>query len=103
MWHELVLNGVGGATVEEAQWSMSHAEALNWMGFIQRRGTLNLGLRMEAGFALLAWLLCKGFKIKKEGGASFKLEEFAPHLGEFDLEEEEELTLLKAIKALGAK
>lgn len=82
---------------------MSHAESLDWIGYIQRRGTLNLGLRMEAGFALLAFLLCRGFRIKKEGGGQFYLKDFAPHLGAFDQEGDGELTLEEAIKALGAK
>jgi hypothetical protein len=33
---------------------MTHVEAIRWQVYMRQRGTLNLGLRLEAGFALLA-------------------------------------------------
>jgi hypothetical protein len=49
-----VLNGVGGRTVEEAKRRMTYAEARQWSAYMQRRGSLHVGLRLEAGFALIA-------------------------------------------------
>lgn len=54
MWHELVLHGVGGRTVHEAKQRMSYQEAMSWAAYIRKRGSLNWGMRLEAGFALIA-------------------------------------------------
>jgi hypothetical protein len=68
-----VLNGIGGRTVEEAQERMSYAEFLDWLTFIKMRGSLNLGNRLESGFALLlsSW-------IKSKGGTAEQID-FMPH------------------------
>lgn len=49
-----MLNGVGGCTVAEAKERLTYAEALSWFAYIRKRGSLNLGTRLEAGFALQA-------------------------------------------------
>lgn len=49
-----MLNGVGGRTVAEAKERLSYAEALDWSEYLRKRGSLNVGLRLEAGFALIA-------------------------------------------------
>lgn len=49
-----MLNGVGGRTIEEAKERMSHVEAMQWSAYLQRRGSLHIGRRLEWGFALLA-------------------------------------------------
>lgn len=54
-----MLNGVGGRTVAEAQERMSYAEAQDWVAYIRRRGSINQGLRLEQGFALLAMVLLR--------------------------------------------
>ena len=53
----MVLNGVGGRTVAEAKEAVTHEESLLWQAFMQRRGSLHLGMRLESGFALLAHMV----------------------------------------------
>jgi hypothetical protein len=66
-WCELVLHGIGGATIEEAQERLTYAEARTWARFIGQYGTLNVGRRvdrrLECGFAALAALI-----INRTGG-----------------------------------
>jgi hypothetical protein len=73
-----VLNGVGGRTVEEAKGRMSYAEALQWREFLERRGTVHLGMRLEAGFALIA------LSINRAIGGKAKIKDFMPHLEEVE-------------------
>lgn len=49
-----MLNGIGGRTVEEAKERMTYDEYLSWCSYIKKRGSLNLGARLELGIALLA-------------------------------------------------
>lgn len=57
MWHELVLHGIGGATIAEAKDRLSHTEARAWAAYMNKRGPLNLGRRLEHGFAMVALML----------------------------------------------
>lgn len=59
MWHELVLHGIGGRTILEAKTRMTYGEAMDWYAYIRRRGSLNLGNRLEHGFAMLATVLSR--------------------------------------------
>lgn len=78
-----MLNGVGGRTVEEAKATISVAEMYAWQAFRERRGSLHLGMRVEAGAALIAW------QIHRALGGKAKLEEFMAHAddGEASLED----------------
>lgn len=62
---------------------MPYDEFLSWVTFRARNGTLNLGVRIEAGSALTAWCL--------RGG---KIEDFIPQRGE--LSDEDALKRAKA-------
>lgn len=53
----MVLNGIGGRTIAEAKERMSFSEAQSWAAYINRRGPINLGTRLEHGFALIAMLI----------------------------------------------
>lgn len=75
MWHELVLNGIGGRTIAEAQERISYPEFLQWVTYRRKRGTLNLGMRVEHGSALLAALYANSKS--KNGG--HKVIDFMPH------------------------
>lgn len=57
MWHELVLNGVGGRTIAEAMERMPYPEFLGWMAYRRKRGSFHPGMRIERGTALLATIL----------------------------------------------
>lgn len=69
-----MLNGVGGRTVAEAKEYMTYAEALQWQEYLETRGTVHLGMRVEAGFALLATIITKAL------GGNATMESFMPHL-----------------------
>jgi len=57
---------------------MTHAEAVSWSAYIAKRGTLNLGMRMEIGFATLAALI-----VNRTGGKA-KLSDFMTVPAEVD-------------------
>lgn len=67
-----MLNGIGGRTVEEAKERVSDHEFANWCAYIRKRGTLNLGTRVEMGFALLAMVT------RNSAGGKSKIEDFLP-------------------------
>lgn len=71
-----MLNGIGGRTVAEAKASLSYNEALSWMAYVEQNGTLNLGLKLERGFALLATIL------NNLHGGKAAFEDFLPQRGE---------------------
>ncbi|MGI4841031.1 MAG: hypothetical protein ACRYF9_25865 [Janthinobacterium lividum] len=45
---------------------MSYPEFLSWRAYMHQTGTLNLGLRIEQGVALLATIFNRGFGGKAE-------------------------------------
>ena len=69
-----MLNGVGGCTVAEAKERLSVAEVVGWAGYMQRRGSLHVGLRVEAGFALLAWIINHAL------GGTATMDTYMPHI-----------------------
>lgn len=71
-----MLNGVGGRTVEEAKERMTYAEALQWQDYLTSRGTVHVGMRLEAGFALIA------MSINHALGGKATIEQFMPHFDE---------------------
>lgn len=67
-----MLHGIGGRTIEEAKETLTHDEFVAWCEYIARRGTLNLGTRMEHGFALVAHVLTA------VNGQKTRIEDFLP-------------------------
>jgi hypothetical protein len=70
-----VLNGVGGSTIQEAQSRVSYDEFQSWAAYRRKRGSFNIGMRIERGAALLATMYVN--KNSKHGG--YKLYDFMPH------------------------
>lgn len=93
-----MLNGIGGRTVEEAKFNLSYVEYLDWAAFVNKRGSINQGVRIEQGLAMVCLLLTQGFKIKKGSGQSFMLQDFLPHIAE---DHDQELTVESVAKSLG--
>lgn len=87
--------GIGGRTIAEAKRNISWIEALRWKAYIEKRGTLNAGLRNEALFATVAMLIIGAAGLKKEDGSSFASADFMPHIAE-----KEELTPEKVFETL---
>jgi len=77
VWHELVLNGIGGRTIAEAQESISAVEFAQWMMYRSKRGSLNVGLRAEAGAAMIASLTAN--LNRKKDSKAFSFYDFAPN------------------------
>jgi hypothetical protein len=73
VWHELVLHGIGGRTITEAKRRMSMAEALQWVEYIRKRGSLNTGNRVEAAVAVLATIVNHAL------GGKAEVTDFMPH------------------------
>lgn len=78
MWCELVAAGIGGRTIAEAQRQLTYGEFLTWMKYRQKRGSLNIGMRVERGAALLATLYANS----KSKAGSYTLYDFMPHAEE---------------------
>lgn len=70
-----MLSGVGGRTIAEAQENIGYPEFIRWAKYRAKRGSFNLGLRIERGSALLATLYANSKS--KNGG--YQLHDFAPH------------------------
>jgi hypothetical protein len=68
-----VLAGVGGRTVAEAKERLTFDEAIAWQAYLEKRGSANLGMRLEYGFALIAR------SINHALGGNATLRDFMPH------------------------
>ena len=68
-----MLAGVGGRTVAEAKERLSFDEARAWSAYMERRGSLHVGMRLEYGFALLATIVNRAL------GGKANLRDFMPH------------------------
>ncbi|MFH4258903.1 hypothetical protein WAJ21_21040, partial [Acinetobacter baumannii] len=76
LFAELVLNGIGGGSLEEAEENLSHAEVMFWRAYRQKYGSLNLGRRLEQSFG--SWMAhYTGFKVKE--GTKVDPYIFMPH------------------------
>lgn len=71
-----MLNGIGGRSVAEAKASLSYTEVLSWMAYVEQNGTLNLGLKIERGVALIATIL------NNVHGGKANFDDFLPKRGE---------------------
>ena len=78
MWCELVINGIGGRTIAEAQEAMSLSEYRLWMKYRQKYGSLNAMMRIEWGAALISSMIANVNRGKNS--PPFDLTDFAPHI-----------------------
>lgn len=79
----MVLCGIGGRTIEEAQSRLSCEEFNRWAEYRRRRGSLHQGMRIEHAGALIAQMMANRYR--KEGAAPFAIYDFAPHMDEPEL------------------
>jgi hypothetical protein len=84
--------GIGGCTVDELKERMSYAEALDWQSYIERRGNLNIGMRLEAGFALIAMVINRAL------GGNASLTDFMPHYEQPEATIEDVMSMLAGKK-----
>ena len=69
-----MLAGVGGRTIEEAKASLSYEESQSWFQYVEKRGSLNIGRRLEYGFALLLHVY-----LQSKGNKRTDIFDFMPH------------------------
>jgi hypothetical protein len=84
--------GIGGCTVDELKARMSYAEALGWQEYVSRRGSLNIGMRLEAGFALIAMVINRAL------GGHATLADFMPHYEQPEATIEDVMSMLAGSK-----
>lgn len=73
-----MLNGVGGCTVAEAKERISYEEAQSWAAYMDKRGSLHVGMRLEYGFAMLARIVNNAL------GGHATMRDFMPHADQPD-------------------
>ena len=78
-----------GCSIAEAMAKLSYPEFRQWVKYRKKRGSLNLGMRIERGAAMLATLYANT-KSKKGG---YKIYDFMLH------DSEQPLTLEQALEA----
>lgn len=88
-----MLNGIGGRTIAEAKERMSHAEFFAWCTYIQKRGSLNFGQRLEQGVALLASV------VNRSAGGKAQMSDFLPDREEKDMASIEGVFRMLKVKA----
>ncbi|MDW5376842.1 hypothetical protein R6258_07895 [Halomonas sp. HP20-15] len=74
------MNGIGGRTIAEAQQRISFPEFKAWAAYRNKRGSLNTGMRIERGAAMLATLYAN--RHRKESDPARTIYEFMPHQDE---------------------
>lgn len=84
-----MLNGIGGRTIAEAKERISYVEVMQWIAFINKRGTLNNGMRLEALIAQLCLVTCQANNMKKRDGSHYTIEDFMLHAEEHEMSEDE--------------
>lgn len=72
------MNGIGGRTITEAQRRLSYREFLTWMKYRRKRGSMNFGMRIERGTAMLATLYANS----KSRHGGYTIFDFMPHAEE---------------------
>jgi len=85
-----VLAGVGGRTIHEAKHRMSLHEAMAWQAYMRKYGLLNIGPRLEQGFAMLA------AQINRALGGKAKVTDFMPHFQPAPARIEEVFAMMQA-------
>lgn len=92
-----MLNGVGGATIEQAKEAVSYDEFQGWLAYRAKHGPLNTASRIEWAIGQLSYLVATAAEMKKRGGGKFAISDFLPFAPK------PKLTLASAMKALGVK
>lgn len=75
IWHELVLNGIGGCTIAEAKQNITAGEFNSWIKYINKYGTINPTIRLEASSGQICYTIAK-----TNGARGVKPMDFMPTL-----------------------
>jgi len=74
-----VLCGIGGRTIAEAKQNISYPEFLDWCSYRNKRGSLNIGMRVDQSVAIIASMYANSHSKK---GVTFKPIDFMPYADE---------------------
>ncbi|AUZ69092.1 phage tail protein [Citrobacter freundii complex sp. CFNIH6] len=100
MWCELVLNGIGGRTISEAQERLSFLEFQQWVQYRQKYGSLNPMMRTEWGAALISSVLAN--VNRSSNTPAFSITDFAPHIAAVErIAANEPISLQEAMRTWG--
>jgi hypothetical protein len=89
------LHGVGGRTITEAKRRMPYAEAVQWVEYMRKRGSLNVGQRVEAAIAVLST------QVNRALGGKAEFADFAPHWDQPEPQLDDIAKLFGAVKRTG--
>jgi len=81
IWAELVIHGIGGKTIAEAKRNLSHREFCFWRQYIETRGSLNFGLRLDERMAALKYMYAKSNSFDVSDQFDFMPYHDAPDIG----------------------
>jgi hypothetical protein len=89
-----VLCGIGGKTIAEAKRNLSFSEVMEWTEYRRKRGTFNLGRRIEVAAGLIA------VTINRVHGGKAKLHHYTPHENDDEATEGSINDVMKIFKAV---
>jgi hypothetical protein len=87
-----VLAGIGGRTIREAKRNVSVKEFAQWAEYIRKRGSLNVGQRVEAATAVLS------LQVNRALGGKAELMDFLPHWDQPEVGIEDLAKMFGAVK-----
>lgn len=87
-----MLHGIGGRTIKEAKRNVTVKEFEQWREYIHKRGSLNVGQRVEAAIAVLAT------QINRALGGKAEVIDFLPHWDQPEVDIEDLAKMFGAVK-----
>ena len=87
-----MLHGIGGKTIKEATQNVTAKEFDKWAEYIRKRGSLNVGQRVEAAVAVLAT------QINRALGGKAEMIDFMPHWDQPEVGIEDLAKMFGAVK-----
>lgn len=87
-----MLHGIGGRTIKEAKRNVTVKEFEQWAEYIHKRGSLNVGQRVEAAIAVLAT------QINRALGGKAEVIDFLPHWDQPEVDIEDLAKMFGAVK-----
>lgn len=97
---DLISVGVGGSTLDELKENLTGHELSQWIQKQQRDGPINLGVRIDRGFALIAYMIYGALPGK---GPKKTMADFMPPWYHKPKAELREPTMDEVMAALGGK
>lgn len=97
---DLIGIGVGGGTLDELRENLTASELSLWIQKQQRDGPVNLGVRIDRGFALIAYMI---YSALPGTGPRKTMADFMPPWYQKPQSQPREPTFDEVMRALGGK